>query len=223
VLALALGLALPAAVLVRSLGDRDPPSGLGLDPSVVPRDAAAFARLLPGPHLNSWDLGGWLDLTWAGTPRTFLDGRLIDAARVNDHDAVVEATAPGETLDRLGIRTVLLQPLYRYDGALLPVVPWLLARADWRLVRASDGLVFVRAPAPAGTAPLPAAHGWRLVARAAERMAARTPAARHAPFVQAWALAELGERRQAARLYQAAAARDPETALGYGALASLRD
>jgi hypothetical protein len=212
-LALALGLALPAGVAGRALADRDPPPGVGLDESVVARDAAAFARRLPGPHLNSWDLGGWLDLTWAGHPPTFLDGRLIDRDRVRDHDAVIEATAPGETLDRLGIRTVLLQPLYRYDGALLPVVPWLLARPEWSLVRASDGLVFTRAPAPPGVVPLPPGLGWRLVEREAGRAAARSTAARHAPFVRAWALAELGERREAAR--------DPDTATGYQALAAL--
>lgn len=219
-LALAAGLALPAGLAVRSVTDRDPAPGLGLDWTVVARDAASFAGRLPGPHLNSWDLGGWLDLTWAGTPATFLDGRLIDPLRVRDHDAVVEATAPGQTLDRLGVRTVLLQPLYRYDGALLPVVPWLLTRPEWLLVRASDGLVFTRAPVPEGVVALPASAGWRLVAVEAARAAARSGAARHAPFVRAWALAELGERGASAAAWREAAARDPATAPGYAALAA---
>lgn len=218
-MALAAGLALPLAVVAGALADRDPPPGLGLDWTVVARDTAAFAGRLPGPHLNSWDMGGWLDLAWAGRPRTFLDGRLIDPARVRDHDAVIDATDPGATLDRLGVRTVLLQPLFRYDGALLPVVPWLLAHPAWRLARASDGLVFVRANSAAGLERLPASAGWRLVAREAERAWERSRAARHAPFVRAWALAELGERSAAAAAFREAAARDPATAPGYSALA----
>ncbi len=218
-LALALGLLIPGTVAVTALRDRDPPPGLGLDWTVVPQDTATFARPLPGPHLNSWDMGGWLDLAWAGRPRTFLDGRLIDPQRVREHDAVIDATAPGETLARLGVRTVLLQPLYRYDGALLPVVPWLLRAPGWALVRASDGLVLVRADAAAGLERLPASAGWRLVAREAERAWERSRAARHAPFVRAWALAELGERSAAAAAFREAAARDPATAPGYAALA----
>ena len=218
-LALALGLLIPGAVVVTALRERDPPPGLGVDWSVVASDAAAFARPLPGPHLNSWDLGGWLDLTWGGAPPTFLDGRLIDPQRGRDHDAVVEATAPGPTLDRLGVRTMLLQPLYRGDGALLQVVPWLLRAPGWALVRASDGLVFVRADAAAGLERLPASAGWRLVAREAERAWERSRAARHAPFVRTWALAELGERSAAAAAFREAAARDPATAPGYSALA----
>lgn len=217
-LALAAGLLIPAGVAVAALAERDPAPGLGLDWSVVPRDAAAFARALPGPHFNGWDAGGWLDLTWAGSPRTFLDGRLIDAARVRDHDAVAEGADPGAALDRLGIQTVMLQPLYRSDGALLPVVPWLLASPRWSLVRASDGLVFVRAGRPGGPAPLPAADGWRLVGREAERAWARSRAARHAPFVRAWALAALGDGPAAAAALAAAAAHDPVTATGYAAL-----
>jgi hypothetical protein len=220
VLAFLAGVALTVSVALHSLAERDPPPGFGLDSSEVASDAAGFARQLPGPLLNGWDLGGWLDLTWAGHPRTFLDGRLLDAGRVSDHDAVVEATAPAETLDRLGIRTVLLRPISRSDGTLLSVVPWLLGRGEWRLVRASDGLVFVRAPAPRGVVPLPAAAGWRLVEREAERTEARSPSARHAPFVRAWALTELGERPEASRAYRAAAARDPETARGYPTLAA---
>ncbi|MBI5444619.1 MAG: hypothetical protein HY900_25820, partial [Deltaproteobacteria bacterium] len=66
-------------------------------------------------------------------------------------------------LERRGIRTIVLRALFYDSGRLLPLVEWLLSRPDWSLVRATDALVFVRAPLPERLEPLHPREAWRYV------------------------------------------------------------
>lgn len=206
--AAALALAAFAVIAVR---DRDPPWGLGVDWPMFPRDAAAFVkeRGLPGPVFNSWDFGGYADFAWGGSPRTFLDGRLGTGAIVADHDAITEATDPDRVLIERGFRTLLIKPLYQNSGNLVPIVPRLLADPRWSLVRASDALVFVRAPAPAGVERLDGRQGWLAVARQAAHFARNARAAVAAPYVRAIALSNAGRTEEAGAAWREAVRDNP--------------
>jgi len=206
-----------AALLGVAWRDPDPPPGWGVPRLAVPADAAAFVkeRGLAGPVFNSWDLGGYLDWAWNGSPRTFLDGRLADPALIADEEALVSAAEPEAVLSRRGFRTVLLQALYRNSGRLAPAVPWLLAHPGWRLVRASDALVFARVPLPEGLRPLAAAEAWRHVLRMAEVARTSRPEPEHALYSRALALWQLGDPAAAEAAAEAVAAH-PELAGRYG-------
>lgn len=210
-------LAALAVLLAVAWRDPDPPPGLGVRPLSVPADAAAFvkARGLPEPVFNSWDLGGYLDWAWNGRPRTALDGRLSDPALIADHDALLSAADPEAVLARRGFATALLQALHRNSGRLAPAVPWFLGNPGWRLVRASDALVFTRAPLPPGVDPLPEAEAWRHVLRMAEAARSDRPEPPHALYSRALALWRLGDPGAAAAVAEAVAAH-PELAAGYG-------
>jgi hypothetical protein len=139
---------------------------VGVRWDLFPRDAAQFVKRagLPAPVLNSFDVGGYLDWAWNGDPPTFIDGRVFGENPVfADLDALENAQGPEAILERYGIRTILLRSLFYDSGRLLPIVPWLLARPDWTLVRATDALVFTRAPLPPGVEPLAPAAAWRAV------------------------------------------------------------
>ncbi len=215
--AAAAALAALAALLWIAWRDPDPPPGWGVRRLAVPADAAAFVRGqgLPEPVFNSWDHGGYLDWAWNGRPRTFLDGRLMDPALIAEHDAVVSAAEPEAVLARRGFGTVLLQALHRNSGRLAQAVPWFLAHPGWRLVRASDALVFARAPLPAGVDPLPASDAWRHVIVQAEAARSSRPEPPHALYSRALALWQLGDPGAPAAIAEAVAAH-PELAAAYG-------
>jgi len=219
--AIGLAAAVCALLLGGALRDRDPPPGLGVDWSVFPRDAAAFVRdaHLPEPIFDFLDLGGYLDFAWNGAPRTWLDGRVGSPQRVADHDAFVSAADPEGVLARNGFRTLVVQALYTYDGAPVQVVPWLLSRPEWKLVRASDALVFVREPLPPGVAELPRGDAWRHVLAQADLAAER--GASHAGYTRAVALLQLGERPAAARAWDRAVRTEPRLAGRYAAVGAV--
>jgi hypothetical protein len=211
-LAAAVALALLMAVV---LSDRDDPAGAGVDWRRVPRSAAEVVRTrLEAPVFNSWDWGGYLDWAWEGAPRTFLDGRLGDRARLAEHDAIV-AGDPGPVLDGQGIRTALLRPVWGNSGRLVPAVWWFLRHPEWRLVDASDGLVFARIPLPAGVAPLPAQDAWPAVIRAVELAEEQRDLPVHAEFTRAMALLELGRVPEARAAFERGRAATPEVARQY--------
>lgn len=203
------------ALLGLALRDRDPPPGLGVDWRWFPRDAAEWVRTAPvgSPVFNSLDLGGYLGWAWAGEPRTFVDGRVHDAAVLEDHDAIVHGNPEGP-LARRGIRTAVLQPMYS-SGRLLQAVPWFLQSPGWRLVRATDALVFAAEPLPPGVAPLPSAEAWRAVLARADVLADQADAPRHLDFTRALALLQLGDARAAAEAWARGRREHPALAREY--------
>ncbi|HEX9241073.1 MAG TPA: hypothetical protein VF875_01395 [Anaeromyxobacter sp.] len=215
--ALAAAALLALGVLVAR--DRDCPFGVGVDWRVFPRDAAEFVKSagLGAPVYNSWDWGGYLAWAWDGAPRTFLDGRLGDEQRMADHDAI-ESGDPGPVVERYGFRTALVRSIWNNSGRLLPVVPWLLGNPEWRLVRATDGLVFARAPLPAGMEPLPSRDAWRVVLREAELALEQGELPPDAPFTRSIALLQLGARREALEAFEQGRRASPEVASRYAAL-----
>ncbi len=165
---------------------------------------------LPEPVFNSFDFGGYLDFAWAGRPHTFLDGRLSPLSRVADHAALTRVGDPEGVLARNGFRTIVVKPLYDHYGSLVPIVPWLLERAEWSLVRATDALVFVRQPLPPGIHALPASAAWRHVLQRA-----RGP---DGPYTAAIALLQLGDERAPARAFTDGLQRNPAAASQYATL-----
>lgn len=215
----------PAVALALALGvlaarDRDPPLGAGVAWRWFPRDAAAFvasAGLAP-TVFNSWDHGGYLGWAWRGRPPVFLDGRLEPRERLADHDALVDAAAPARVVEAYGLRTVLLEPLYRNSGRIVPAVGWLLAQPDWRLVRASDAVVFARTPLPPGVAPVPEADLFRALLARAELLETQAERPAHAPFTRAIAWLRLGEAGRAAAAWREGMEASPELAGVYPGL-----
>ncbi len=208
------------ALLALVLHDRDYRFGVGPDWRQYPREAAEYVRATPleAPVFNSWDWGGYLAWAWNGRPRTFLDGRLFDRRTLDEHDEVV-GPAPEAALARRGFRTVLLQPLYRNSGRLVPAVTWFLRSPDWRLVQARDGLVFARLPLPPGAAEVPAADAWQAVLRFADVVKDQNDPPRHADYSRAIALLELGDLRGARAALAEARAAAPELAQAYAGVA----
>lgn len=171
-----------------------PAWGTGVQWEYFPRQAAEYVaqQHLPAPIFNNWDCGGYLNWRWQGTPVPFLDGRLGSKEIMTDHDRILEADDYAGILDRLGIRTILLQPFYQNSGRLLPVVRLLLADRRWILVDASDALVFVRAADLNGLAPLSGQAGWQLVLLQADRIGRLEPDKPHLDFTRGMALLALG-------------------------------
>lgn len=169
-----MSLLIVAALLAYSLRKDDAAWGVGVQWSFFPRDAAAFVKehRLPGIVFNNWDCGGYLNWAWDGVPCTFLDGRLGDSTVIGTHDAIVDGIDPAAAINSLGIRTILIQPLYNNSGRIVPALFWILKHPEWRLARASDALVFVKGPLPDGVVPLPAYEAWRALRRQIEMMPA---------------------------------------------------
>jgi hypothetical protein len=212
--------AVVVGLLALVLRDRDQPFGVGADWRQYPLEAAEYVRATPleTPVFNSWDWGGYLDWAWNGQPRTFLDGRLFDRQTMAEHDAVI-GPAPAAALARRGFRTVLLQPLFRNSGRLVPAVTWFLGSPEWRLVHARDGLVFARVPLPAGAAEVSPGEAWRAVLRFAAVVKEQNDPPLHADYTRAIALLELGDGRGARAAFDDARRVAPALAAGYSDLA----
>jgi hypothetical protein len=207
-----------AGLIFLALGDADPPWGAGVRWELFPRDAAAFVKEkhLPEPVLNSFDIGGYLAWAWGGSPATYIDGRvfgenpflrdLTDVQNLRDAEAI---------LARLGTRTVVVRALYYNSGRLLPLVAWLLERPEWALVRATDALVFVRAPLPSGVAALPAERAWHYVLWEADVKAAEGANAPHLEYSRGIAWFRLARHDQARAAFGRGLARHPEWADHY--------
>jgi hypothetical protein len=208
-----------AALAVLVARDREYPWGVGVDWRQFPRDAAQFVKAagLGEPVYNSWDWGGYLAWAWDGAPRTFLDGRLGDERRMAEHDAV-ESGDPRPVLERYGFRTALVRTTWLNSGRLLPIVPWMLHSPDWRLVRASDGLVFARVPLPAGVVELSPRDAWAVVLREAELALEQGEPPLDAQFTRAIALLQLGERSGAREAFELGRRAAPLLARQYGTL-----
>lgn len=207
-----------AGLVFLALSDADPPWGAGVRWELFPRDAAAFVKeeKLPEPVLNSFDIGGYLAWAWGGSPATYIDGRvfgenpflrdLTDVQNLRDAEAI---------LARLGTRTVVVRALYYNSGRLLPLVAWLLERPEWALVRATDALVFVRAPLPGGVSALPAERAWDYVLWEADVKAAEGASAPHLEYSRGIAWFRLARHDQARAAFGRGLARHPEWADHY--------
>jgi hypothetical protein len=209
-------------ILVVALGvtvsalERDPPWGVGLVGDLFPRDAAAFVRdqRVQGPVFNTFETGGCLNWTWDGSPRTFIDGRALGG---REHLAAMRAVLEGNlvVLDEQGICTVVIRTLYQGSGRLLPVVPALLYHPGWKLVRASDALVFVRATDSPGLPALSPVEGWRTVAWECEVLERTGRYAPHLPYNRARAAWMQGDADGARRWWAKALDEAPELAEAY--------
>lgn len=194
-----------------SLANQDPPSGIGTVRHLVPHDAALFAKehRLPEPLFNNWDCGGYLLWAWDGAPTPFMDGRLGNQEKVDDHFRVLEAEPMVPTLRKYGFNTILLQAMYFNSGRLFPAVRWLLRSPEWKLVQASDALVFVRKDASSLPA-LPADRAWEYILSEANRRVRWQTTASHLPYVRALAYAHLRDAENARRVLDAAVKRHPD-------------
>ncbi len=199
--------------------DRDYPMGVGVDWRHFPRRAAEYVRAsgLEEPVFNSWGWGGYLDWAWNGRPRTFLDGRLADAATLADYGEVMSGD-PGPILSRRGFRTAVIQPVFMNSGRLAPAADWFMSDPGWRLVQATDALVFARVPLPTGAAEVPLAGAWRVVLDEVQLASDQNDVAPHAPFTRAIALLQLGDPRGALAAYEEGERASAELAAQYEGL-----
>lgn len=214
--------ALVVALLGLELRDRDHPFGVGVDFRLLPREAAAYvvAAPLESPVFNSWDWGGYLAWAWNGKPRTFLDGRLFDRQSLDEHDAVV-AGEGAAVIEKWGFRTVVLQPLFRNSGRLVPGLGWFLSNPEWKLVHAHDALVFARVPLPAGVTEVPAVQAWQVILRHAAVVKEQNDLPAHVDYTRSIALLRLGDLPGARDAYLAAWDAAPSAASDYPGLAQV--
>ena len=207
-----LSLLLIIALVTFSVRDRETPWGIGVDWLLFPRDAARLVKQHSASVkvFNNWDCGGYLAWAWEGRPPTFLDGRLGTPEIIADHDAVVDGIDPAATLEKYGLTTVLIQPLYYNSGRIVPALYWLFAQPEWSLVRASDALVFMRRPLPPGLVPLSTVDAWRSMARHFNLLAQGMPDRPHLMYSRAVAAYFSGDLFAAQRLLAEGASRHPE-------------
>ncbi len=212
-----LSLLLMIGLVTCSVRDRETPWGIGVDWLLFPRDAAWFVKQhsASAKVFNNWDCGGYLAWAWEGQPPTFLDGRLGTPEIVAEHDAVVDGLDPAATLEKYGLTTVLLQPLYYNSGRIVPALYWLLAQPEWSLVRASDALVFMRHPLPPGLISLSAVDAWRAMARHFNLLAQGMPDRPHLIYSRAVAAYFSGDLLAAQELVKEGARLHPELMEAY--------
>lgn len=209
-----------ALLTVAKVNDDNPPWGMGVEWEWFPRDAAAYVkeRGLPSEVFNNWDCGGYLVWAWENGPAVFMDGRLGVKAKVEDYDQILLGQSVAPLFEKYSINTVLTQSIYVNDGRIFPLVQRLMFDPEWKLIRATDALVFVR-KAQIGQAPeLPTAEAWKLVLRQAENLAKHDPDAEHLEFTRATAYFNLGDRNRALQSFKAGAGKFPAVAQQYTSL-----
>ena len=184
---------------------------MGIEWGNFPRDAAAYVKdaRLPGPIFNNWDCGGYLLWAWNGKPLPFLDGRLGATQKLQDHDAIVDATGPAETIEKYGFRTILFQPLYYNSGRIVPAVYYFLSHAEWRLVWAGDALVFAKRGDTAVRELDPSA-AWSAILKQSRARVQLHDDAPHLLYTQGIALFQLGLWDEGRRMFQQAQQSHPE-------------
>ncbi|RMF87414.1 MAG: hypothetical protein D6739_01720, partial [Nitrospirae bacterium] len=218
---LAVAAAAAAAVAAIAVADRDPPWGVGVVWDGVPREAARFVadHHLPPTVYNDFDTGSYLNWAWAGAPPTFQDGRALGGvAFVRDCDRILRGRGIEPLLARYRVQTVLTSTLFPSSGRIFPSVWHWMTSPAWRLVDASDALVFVRAGAAPGVPGLPRRLGWRRIALDGEAVAASRPAAAHAAYTAAVAWTLAGDTERARLWRRRARERHPELAAAYAPL-----
>lgn len=183
--ATALTLALVVILVGFASRSKETPIGLGLDKSIDVSNSLAFLQTtkIPEPLFNTFEIGGGLDYGLRGKPRTFIDGRSLGGDKhIADFREAVESASPTAVLERLGTRTVVAKALFRNSGRVYPLVFRLLTDARWKLVHASDALVFVKADSLGDLAAIPSYDGWKFIRREAEMLGETTPDAEHIPY-----------------------------------------
>jgi hypothetical protein len=126
-----------------------------------PGEAARFLREhgIRGALFNTYEYGGYL--IWRGEP-VFIDGRALSEQVFQDY-RVILGSPPGDaareqTLERYGVKAIVVNGFEYNSGTLYPLVPALMSpsEAGWHLIyEDAQALIFVR-DLPAGVAPLPA-------------------------------------------------------------------
>jgi hypothetical protein len=188
-----------------------PPRGTGVEWANFPRDAASYVReaSLPRPIFNNWDCGGYLLWAWNGDPLPFLDGRLEDKQKLQDHEGIVDGTDPGAIIREYGFKTVLLQPLYYNSGRIIPAVYYFLSNGSWKLVRASDALVFTWREDSVQEG-LPESYAWSAILAIARKREQIHDDAPHLLYTQGTALFHLGAWEEGRETFQRARNAQPE-------------
>jgi hypothetical protein len=196
--------------------------GLAEGTPLLPRQAAAWVKRnrLPATVMNPMEKGGYLNWAWRGNPPTYLDGRnLGDNRRYLDHLEIMRGGAIAPLLEKHRIHTILTYAIgYFGEGELNPLFLHLLSREEWKLVHASDALVFTDAPPP-GMPLLPRREGWVFAIGEAQRRN-RGRAAPHLLYSLGVSLTRLGEEEDARRAFTAALRRHPELAASVPAYAA---
>lgn len=210
---LAAGLSAMAVFTVISLRDTDPAWGAGVDAELFPADAAAFHKNagIPAPVFNSFDIGGYLDYAWRGTPRTYIDGRATAVpGRIEIFQEITNSADPFSRLDSEGINSVVTRGVFQNSGRIFPLAAALLQNPEWKLVRATDALVFARAGRMPEKTAIPGTEGWRFIARECALLTGRGRSGPHFDYTLGISLLMSGETEKGMDLLRIAAATHPE-------------
>lgn len=183
--------------------------------ALFPKASSQFVkdRGLTANVFNNFDIGGYLNWSWGGTPRTFIDGRSLGGTEIrNSHEAIVEAFNAESALRKHHIQTVILSPAYRNSGRIFPAVTWFLQSPYWHLVNAEDALVFTRDTA---VTTVDESEAWIYVLGFLEELDRFVPEMRHIEYSKGVALYYLKQYEVAINHFKKGQSEAPEIIARY--------
>ena len=205
-------LTLFAMMVALSTFDRDPGWGFGVHKELFPFKAANFVKEknLPAPIFNNFDIGGSLNWLWSGNPPTYIDPRALGGER---HLAIYESIIVGDNslskLDSEGINTVLIKSVFQNSGRIYPLVHILNFSPNWRLLEASDALVFTRTGLSPEVDSIGDTSLWGFVDRESRMIIDFGRDAPHAKYSIALANLKMGKHDEGRALFIEAMADEP--------------
>jgi hypothetical protein len=117
----------------------------GVQEQRFPSGAVAFikANQLGGRMFNTVNWGGYLIWQLSGTPTVFVDGRMLDPARIVPYTHILWVTPEGQRFFEQAHFNLALVPYGNvYSGERYPLVTYLQNHPDWQVVY-QDGLGYL--------------------------------------------------------------------------------
>ena len=192
--------------------DRDPEWGFGVHDELFPLKAAAFVKdkELTPPIFNSFDIGGSLNWAWRGDPPTYIDPRSLGGkAHIDLYESIMVGGSSLSKLDSEGINTILIRSVFQNSGRIYPLVHILRVAKNWRLLDASDALVFTRATLSPEVETIDGSRLWSFVERESRMITGLGREAPHAGYSRAVALLMLGNIEESRLLFKEAMEKAP--------------
>jgi hypothetical protein len=120
----------------------------GVQEQRFPSGAVAFikANKLGGRMFNTMNWGGYLIWNLSGTTTVFVDGRMLDPARIVPYTHILWATPEGQRFfEQANFNLALVPYGNAFSGERYPIVAYLLNHPDWQVVyQDQKGYLFAR-------------------------------------------------------------------------------
>lgn len=124
----------------------------GVQDKKFPAGAVAFikAHNLSGKMFNTMNWGGYLIWQLPGIVTPFIDGRMLDPARVKPYTHILWTTPDGQrSFEQSGFDLALIPYANAYTRERYPVINYLLNHPEWQVVyQDAAGYLFIRRDKP---------------------------------------------------------------------------